>query len=458
MLIKNLYIRSVIGFILISVLFNSCEKDENHPPNCKIIYPLQDTNLKRTDGLFIKANAFDQDVNMKGVKFFVDNELVLTKNQNPYVYYDTNNLELGQHKIRVEAFDKHNYKSADEVQINVIGEPPIADFQVSQSIMAQGREVAFVSQAEGIANHWIWDFGDGETSRKKNPVHSYSTPGTYDVSLSVSNSLGSHTKTKKEYVVVIEQTGLSYGAEMVDVVGGTFMMGANSSGWMYDDAKPIHSVKVNSFEISKYEITNAQYASFLNYIECDPNGEYNGKLLIKIGSYMCQIEYDGGEFMPMEGKANHPVVGVTWSGASAFAQNTGGRLPTEAEWEFAARGGNQGNDYIYSGSDMLQNVGWYNYNTYETREVGLKQPNELGIYDMSGNVWEYCYDWYDKDYYSVSPENNPKGPVIGERRVKRGGSCGSSEKECTNSYRRDVSMGDGRRKDGFRIVEPKYGW
>jgi formylglycine-generating enzyme required for sulfatase activity len=128
------------------------------------------------------------------------------------------------------------------------------------------------------------------------------------------------------------------------------------------------------------------------------------------------------------------------------------RLPTEAEWEYAARGGNQSNGYKYSGSDDINVVGWYSENSsIKTHEVGTKAPNELGIYDMSGNVWEMCQDWYD--YYTDSAQTNPSGPSSGSRHVLRGCSSHNTAKFSRVSYLQSVSSsGSTSYVVGFRIA------
>lgn len=199
--------------------------------------------------------------------------------------------------------------------------------------------------------------------------------------------------------------------EVIFVQGGTFSMGRNSGS---SDEKPVHSVTVSSFSIGKYPVTVGQYKKF-----CESTGR--------------QMPKD----TPSWGWNNsHPMVLVNYNDAVAYCnwlgEEYGGdwRLPTEAEWEYAAKGGNKSNGYTYSGSNDLETVGWFSDNAGgQTNRVGRKKANELGIYDMSGNVWEWCRDWYVDDYYANSPKNNPRGPATGSYRLLRGGSFNYSSAE-----------------------------
>ena len=185
---------------------------------------------------------------------------------------------------------------------------------------------------------------------------------------------------------------------MVYVEGGTFTMGATFEQQEPDyDEKPTHRVSLSSFYIGKYEVTQALWKAVM-------------------GSNPSHWKGD-----------NLPVENVSWNDCQTFLLKLNAmtgktfRLPTEAEWEFAARGGNRSRGYQYSGSNVLSDVAWYYDNSgSKTHNVGTKAPNELGIYDMSGNVWEWCQDW--KGSYSSSAQTNPKGPSSGSYRVDRGGS------------------------------------
>jgi formylglycine-generating enzyme required for sulfatase activity len=194
---------------------------------------------------------------------------------------------------------------------------------------------------------------------------------------------------------------LEISIQWIHVEGGTFSMGSDKGS----DEKPIHTVSVNSFYIGATEVTFDQYDMF-----CKTTGR--------------EKPNDEGW-----GRGKRPVINVSWNDAVAYCQwasemaGTEIRLPTEAEWEYAARGGSKSRGFDYSGSSNVGEVAWYSGNSGgKTHEAATKQANELGIYDMSGNVWEWCADWYNENYYSQSPTSNPTGPNSGASRVLRGGS------------------------------------
>lgn len=203
--------------------------------------------------------------------------------------------------------------------------------------------------------------------------------------------------------------------EMVRVEGGTFRMGATSEqgGDAERDEKPVHSVKLNTFYIGKTEVTQALWQAVMG---SNPS-HFKG--------------------------ADLPVENVTWYDCQEFIRKLNSmtgqhfRLPTEAEWEFACRGGNNSRGYYkYSGSNYIDIVAWYDGNSgKKTHSVATKSPNELGIYDMSGNVWEWCSDWFGN--YSSGAQTNPAGPLSGSNRVSRGGSWGSIARCCRSSFRYD---------------------
>ena len=199
---------------------------------------------------------------------------------------------------------------------------------------------------------------------------------------------------------------------MVKVDGGTFTMGANAGDPdAGEDEFPNHQVTVGTFSIGQTEVTQELWAAVMGWNYSGHGG--NLQYPVEYVNYnMCQ------EFIA---KLNE-MTGKNF------------RLPTEAEWEFAARGGNKSQGYLYSGSNNINDVAWYNGNAEgATHAVGTKAPNELGIYDMSGNVWEWCDQWYGQ--YSAEAQTNPTGPASGGEKVMRGGSWYGSAKKCRISMR-----------------------
>ncbi|NQU68070.1 MAG: SUMF1/EgtB/PvdO family nonheme iron enzyme [Candidatus Marinimicrobia bacterium] len=226
--------------------------------------------------------------------------------------------------------------------------------------------------------------------------------------------------------------------QMVFITGGTFEMGDIWNEGTKNEL-PVHTVTLNNFEISATGITNQQYVDYLTEalakgeIKADSSiatGPWNGSgnyVYLKIDHSHCLISYMSGLFSVNDGKENHPVTCVSWYGATAF----GFRLPTEAEWEYAARGISAGEDTMWSGTSNEKEISEYTWHfgnsdgDLEPEEVATKLPNANGLYDMSGNVLEWCSDWYmyNPRYYESSPTLNPRGPESGTKRISRGGNA-----------------------------------
>lgn len=244
------------------------------------------------------------------------------------------------------------------------------------------------------------------------------------------------------------QTGVSLNIETSLIPSGTFTMGSPSTEPTRRTDEVQHQVTLSTFRISKYEISNAQYSSFLNANNIGSNG------LFALGDYPTQVLiysntdwgliWSGTQWQPVLGKENYPVLNVTWYGAQEFANYAGGRLPTEAEWEYACRGGantifNTGNclsntqanyDWAYPLSSCTNTSTNY---TVQTQSVNSFSPNSFGLYNMHGNVREWCADWYGA--YTTTAQTNPSGPTTGVSRALRGGGLGDHAQICRSAFR-----------------------
>ena len=255
---------------------------------------------------------------------------------------------------------------------------------------------------------------------------------TSSTSSSTANTLSSSGSSQSGNALTIPvKNGINI--EMVKVEAGSFDMGATSEMQNpYSDEKPVHRVTLtNNYYVGKYEVTQALWQAVMG---SNPSN-FKGDAL--------------------------PVEQVSWNDCQDFISKLNAmtgksfRLPTEAEWEYAARGGKKSRGYQYSGSNTLGDVAWYLLDWYfddsgSTHAVGTKQPNELGIYDMTGNVWEWCQDW--KGSYSSSPQTNPTGAASGSNRVLRGGSWYNSAKRCRASCRIGITPGGRDDNLGLRLI------
>ena len=272
----------------------------------------------------------------------------------------------------------------------------------------------------------IMAFAQGAGGQVRRPDKKQETTNTTPAKKRQTKKKESEQKPSKPSSETIIQRLIN---NMVYVEGGTFTMGATSEqGSDADsDEKPTHQVTLSSFSIGKYEVTQEEWEAVM-----------------------------GNNPSSFKG-AKRPVENVSWSDCHQFIRKlrtlTGKnfRMPTEAEWEYAARGGNKSRGYNYSGSNILDDVGWYGSNSSSsTHDVGQLDPNELGLYDMSGNVLEWCADWYGS--YDSNSQSNPGGPSSGSYRMFRGGCWPYSAGGCRVSYRFNSSPGHSRSYLGLRLA------
>ena len=243
-------------------------------------------------------------------------------------------------------------------------------------------------------------------------------------------------------IETITVNGVSF--NMVNVEGGMFTMGATpeQGSYAYDWEYPTHQVTLSSYRIGETEVTQALWVAVM-------------------GSNPSHFTSANGYAEDL----NRPVENVSWKDCQAFIirlnELTGKhfRLPTEAEWEYAARGGNKSQGYKYAGSDDLDEVAWYinsipsqtsGTEGFGTQPVATKAPNELGLYDMSGNVWEWCQDWFGD--YSSEAQTNPIGPISGSDRILRGGYWHYKASCCRVSYRNFARSSESDASCGLRLV------
>jgi formylglycine-generating enzyme required for sulfatase activity len=232
--------------------------------------------------------------------------------------------------------------------------------------------------------------------------------------------------------------------EMVSIQGGEYARG-NDLGAR--DERPAHHVFLSSFALDIHPVTNEQFVRFLEAMGGEKDANNNDILRLRES----RIKRYGGKLQIESGYTRHPVVGVTWYGATAYAKWVGKRLPTEAEWEVASRSGMAEITYP-TGSDIERNAA--NFFSSDTVNVMQFPPNPYNLYDMAGNVYEWCEDWYDYNYFESSQQepDNPKGPVQGVYRVLRGGCWKSLKDDLRCSHRHRNNPGTVNRTYGFRCA------
>ena len=292
------------------------------------------------------------------------------------------------------------------------------------------------------------------------------------VAIITGNNCFSQSDTLSHKIIKSDTAGMSNFIEKVNnmkmilVKGGTFIMGCTSEqSDCWDNEKLTHRVTVSSFFMSACEVTFSNFKQFVDSSHYRTDAEKAGWSYVKNGNNWeakDSVNWSCGATgkTVTEKEWNHPVVNISWNDAKAYCDWLGKatgkvcRLPTEAEWEYAARGGNKSAGTKFSGSSKPGEVGWYADNSEkDTHAVGEKLPNELGLFDMSGNVWEWCSDW-DGDY-TAAAQINPKGPATGVNKILRGGSFLSFYWSVRTTNRNSYNPANSCTANGFRIVMEK---
>ena len=356
------------------------------------------------------------------------------------------------------AFIRNSSNRTPEITVNPPGHELIALFEVVAADVGNllGGQITVNASQSSDTHYEIseveWDWGDGHRTKFSKEItssHTYERVGEYNITLTVRNDARSPTTAEAEKVISItaesEIVSESDGTTMLLIPTGTFEMG-DSFGEGLPHEQPVHTVTVNAFYMDATEVTNAAYKQFL-----DATGHKTPE------------SWDDPAF----NAPDQPVVGVAWFDAAAYAQWAGKRLPTEAEWEYAARGGRAGVRYPW-GDEITHDDA--NYKGKDGQDiwdgpapVGSFPQNSYGLYDMGGNVWEWCTDEYDDKFYSVSQENNPiAGKLItfmnddfanvNTRRVMRGGSWSSADHKLRVASRNFLNPQNTSQITGFRCV------
>ncbi|MHC4660889.1 MAG: formylglycine-generating enzyme family protein [Planctomycetota bacterium] len=250
-------------------------------------------------------------------------------------------------------------------------------------------------------------------------------------------------KGKKALYQVFRKRCIS---EQVKIPAGSFMMGSEKGR---NDEKPVHKVTLSSFWMDKFEVTNEKY-----YVFIKSTGQKTPHTEVEITEKVGPITQAWNGSKIIEGFEQHPVANVIWEDAKAYADWLGMKLPTEAQWEYACRAGSKTEYCFGDNKSLLDEYGWCSGRNIAPYSVGRKKPNTWGLYDMHGNVFEYCSDWYILDYYSESPASNPQGPEDGSARVIRGGYWDDPGFSCRSASRYCISPEAffTRKGNGFRLA------
>ncbi|HOY20740.1 MAG TPA: SUMF1/EgtB/PvdO family nonheme iron enzyme [Haliscomenobacter sp.] len=338
---------------------------------------------------------------------------------------------LTLYSIRAYSLTSSGVSYSRTSQFKTTNDRPLVelDFSINtDTILFKGAIVQFTNRSNG-ASTYTWNFGNGQTSLDYSTVHTFETVDNIVASLVGEKQGCKYSKTIN--FKVLPNPFENYWAKLG---GGSFIMGCNSDypELCDPDESPAHKVTLNPFEIGKTEVTQRQWIAVMGY-----NASF-----FKDCGLDCPVELVD-------------YYNILRNFIPTLNRRTGRihRLPTEAEWEYAAQGGQS---YLYAGSNNLSEVGWHADNSDgKTNKVGLKKPNGYGLFDMTGNVWEWCSDYYSPTYYANSPILNPQGPSSSnlDLRIRRGGSFDTDNFDyCRVSYRRSYSHFQANYTTGFRLI------
>ena len=463
---------ALITFIYISVAlcFSGCGGDDEVQSDVAAIIPINFSNLMEAGEYTIRITITGANV----ATITTEQNVSINPTSQPVEEIALSEIHFGGSQVvTVEVlkgrtvlyqgegeagFTRNSSNRTVEITVNPLGHELIADFEIMTEDVGDflGGQITVNANQSSDTHYEIsevkWDWGDGQQtqfSEELTASYIYEHIGEYTVTLTVLNDAASPIVAEQQKVASVtaepEIADKKDGLTMLLIPSGTFEMG-DSFGEGLPHELPVHMVSVNAFYMDTTEVTNAAYKQFL-----DATG------------HKAPESWDDSAF----NAPDQPVVGVAWLDASAYAQWAGERLPTEAEWEYAARSGRSSMRYPWGDEITHDDANYKGKNGKDiwdgTGPVGSFSTNDYGLYDMAGNVWEWCADEYDDKFYAVSQENNPiAGKLItftnddfanvATRRVLRGGSWSSADNKLRVASRNFLDPQTTSQITGFRCV------
>ena len=462
----------LITFIYISftLCFSGCGGGDEVQGGITAIIPINFSNLKEAEEYTVRITITGPSV----ATITTEQNLSIKPTSQPVEEIALSEVHLGANQlVTIEVlkgetvlyqgegetgFIRNSSNRTVEITVNPLGHELIAVFEIVTKDVGDlfGGQITVNANQSSDTHYGIsevkWDWGDGQQTKfgeKLTASHTYERVGEYTIILTVRNDAPNPITAEQEKTISVtaepEIVSKSDGTRMLLIPTGTFEMG-DSFGEGLPHELPVHTVSVNAFYVEVTEVTNAAYKQFL-----DTTG------------HKAPDFWDDPAF----NAPDQPVAGVTWLDAAAYAQWAGKRLPTEAEWEYAARGRQAGLRYPWGNDISHEDANYKGKGGTDIWDgpapVGSFPQNGYGLYDMGGNVWEWCADEYDDKFYSVSQENNPiAGKLIAfmnddfanvdTRRVLRGGSWSSVDNKVRVATRNFLGPSTTNQTIGFRCV------
>ncbi len=450
-----------LTFIGFTLFLSSCGEEEEEATSTSVKIPISFSNVTAEGKYVVKITVTAPDID---APITANQNLAIQSGSDPTYEITVGDIPAGDNRIveveilkdgtvvfegsGVVNLSSDGGNGVPIITVNPPGHKLVATFKLTASDSGNLKNgyVKVDASASHDTHYEIkdvkWDWGDGEQTAYNKVLtaeYTYTSSGAYTITLTVRNNAPVSVTAGQEKTIAVtgkeEITWETDGATMQLIPAGEFEMGDQHLNEGFGNELPIHPVFLDAFYIDETEVTNAMYAKFLNAVGKHVGDD--GTQWLEIGAGDELIELVDGQHRPKAGFADHPVIEVSWYGAAAYAQWSGKRLPTEAEWEKAARGGLAGNRYPWGNAithDDANYDGTGGGDQWEqTAPVGSFPPNGYGLHDMAGNVWEWCMDEWDHGFYANSPKKNPiaGGPVafvdnkftdVTTRRAVRGGS------------------------------------